>query len=170
MVGVLVGVPGTAWGVQNRPPTVLERVFLADLGMCRFWAEQARQTDDFVGSPRYASPEHLRGGPVRSAADVYSLTCVLFACLAGRPPYVGDLPTVVGGHLAGRIPSLAGLTALPRQLDTVIRRGLHCDPRARFRTAGELIASAREALLGREHRLAGSAVAAVAPVAPVGSS
>ena len=72
--------------------------------------------DDFVGSPRYASPEHLRGRSP-AAADVYSLTCVLFACLAGRPPYVGDLPTVVSGHLAGRVPSLAALTALPRQLD-----------------------------------------------------
>ncbi len=115
---------------------------------------------DFVGSPRYASPEHLRGTGVRATADVYSLTCVLFACLAGRPPYVGDVPTVVSGHLAGRVPSLAGLTALPRQLDGVIRRGMHPDPRARFRTAGELVAAAGEALRHREHRLAGSMVGA----------
>jgi serine/threonine-protein kinase len=85
----------------------------------------------------------------------------LFSCLAGRPPYVGDLPTVVSGHLAGRIPSLAALTALPRQLDAVIRRGLHPDPRARFRTAGDLITSASEALRGREHRLAGATVSRV---------
>jgi serine/threonine-protein kinase len=162
LVGVLVGRAGQrTTGVPDIAPPVLERAFLADLGMCRFWAEQARATDDFVGSPRYASPEHLRGAPVRAAADVYSLSCVLFSCLAGRPPYVGDLPTVVSGHLAGRIPSLAALTALPRQLDAVIRRGLHSDPRARFRTAGDLIASAREALLGREHRLAGSTVSTV---------
>jgi len=167
---VLVGQSGqhAPDGVRDRSSVVcsvvLERVFLSDLGLCRFWAEQspAHHQDfvgeDFVGSPRYASPEHLRGGPVRAAADVYSLTCVLFACLAGRPPYVGDLPTVVTGHLAGRVPSLASLTALPRQLDAVIRRGLHPDPRARFRTAGELIASASEALRSREHRLAGSTV------------
>jgi serine/threonine-protein kinase len=151
---------------------VLERAFLADLGMCRFAGEQSapRGRDlaaadgvggDFVGSPRYASPEHLRGIGVRAAADVYSLTCVLFACLAGRPPYVGDLPTVVSGHLSGRVPPLAAITALPRQLDAVIRHGLHADPHARFRTAGELIAAAAEALRGREYRLAGSAVAAV---------
>jgi len=159
---VLVGRPAQMVGVQDLPPGVLERVFLADLGMCRFWAEPAADPpDDFVGSPRYASPEHLRGGHVRAAADVYSLTCVLFACLAGRPPYVGDLPTVVSGHLAGRIPSLAALTALPRQLDAVIRRGLHPDPSARFRTAAELVASASEALHGREHRPAGSTMSRV---------
>jgi serine/threonine protein kinase len=161
---VLVGKAGqpATGGVRGLPSAVLERAFLADLGMCRFWAEQSpARTDDFVGSPRYASPEHLRGGPVRAAADVYSLTCVLFTCLAGRPPYVGDLPAVVSGHLAGRIPSLAALTALPRQLDAVVRRGLHPDPRARFRTAGELIASASQALRSREHRLAGSTVGSV---------
>jgi len=163
LVGVLVGRAGQhdSAGVPARP-SFLERVFLADLGMCRFWAEpSAAPADDFVGSPRYASPEHLRGGQVRAAADVYSLTCVLFACLAGRPPYVGDLPTVVSGHLAGRMPSLVALTALPRQLDAVVRRGLHPDPRARFRTAGDLIASASEALRGREHRLAGATVSRV---------
>ena len=43
----------------------------------------------------------------------------------------------------------------------MIRRGLHPDPGARFRTAGELIASAGDALRSREHRLAGSTVSTV---------
>ena len=169
---VLVGRAGqrTSGGAQDLPPAMLERAFLADLGMCRFWAEpSAADTDDFVGSPRYASPEHLRGVQVRASADVYSLTCVLFACLAGRPPYVGDLPTVVSGHLAGRIPSLAALTALPRQLDAVIRRGLHADPRVRFRSAADLIASASDALRSREHRLVGSTVSSGSTVSTGGS-
>jgi serine/threonine-protein kinase len=102
---------------------------------------------DFVGSPRYSSPEHLRGRPVRPSSDVYSMACMLFACLAGHPPYVGDVPAVVTGHLSGRVPSLADLTALPRCLDRVVRRGMHPDPASRFGSCQELITRARLAIV-----------------------
>jgi serine/threonine-protein kinase len=124
------------------------RAYLADLGLCRFLADApARFSPDFVGSPRYASPEHLRGRAVRSSADVYSLACMLFACLAGHPPYVGDVPAVVTGHLSGRVPSLSALTALPRCLDRVIQRGMHPDPGSRFATCTELVTGARLAIV-----------------------
>ena len=124
------------------------RAFLTDLGLCRFLADAPRgYSPDFVGSPRYASPEHLRGREVRSSSDVYSLACMLFACLAGHPPYVGDVPSVVTGHLSGRVPSLSALTGLPRCLDRVIRRGMHPDPASRFATCGELVTGARLAII-----------------------
>jgi serine/threonine protein kinase len=124
------------------------RAFLTDLGLCRFVADPPRgYSPDFIGSPRYASPEHLRGREVRSSSDVYSLACMLFACLAGHPPYVGDVPAVVTGHLSGRVPSLSALTALPRCLDRVIRRGMHPDPASRFATCGELVTGARLAIV-----------------------
>jgi serine/threonine-protein kinase len=129
-----------------------ERAFLTDLGLCRFLADPircaaVRRAEVFVGSPRYASPEHLRGRAVRHSSDVYSLACLLFACLAGQPPYVGDVPTVVTGHLSGRVPSLSALTALPRCLDRVIRRGMDSDPGSRFGSCAELINAARMAIL-----------------------
>jgi serine/threonine protein kinase len=124
------------------------RAFLTDLGLCRFLADApGRYSPDFVGSPRYASPEHLRGRAVQASSDVYSLACMLFSCLAGHPPYVGDVPAVVTGHLSGRVPSLSALTALPRCLDQVIRRGMHPDPASRFATCGELVTGARLAIV-----------------------
>jgi serine/threonine-protein kinase len=148
------GLPLAAGG---RPPAVGgerqpgEHAYVTDLGLGRFLPECGgadRRYQNFVGSPRYAAPEHLRGGAVQPAADVYSLTCVLFACLAGRPPYVGDLPTIVTGHLSARIPSLAALTGLPRRIDRVIGRGMHPDPGSRFGSCRELLLGARLAISG----------------------
>lgn len=132
----------------GRPPPA--RAFLTDLGLCRFLADQPVRSGppaDFTGSPRYAAPEHLRGRAVRASSDVYSLACVLFACLAGRPPYLGEVPAVVTGHLSGRVPSLSALTALPQCLDRVIRRAMHPDPGSRYASCADLITGARLAIL-----------------------
>ncbi len=122
-----------------------DHVYLADYGLLAPDSVERRPT--FVGTPSYASPEHLRGRAIGPAADVYSLTCLLFALLSGRPPYRGDLATVIGGHLRGRVPSLAGLTGLPRAVDAVVQAGLHEDPLSRPGTPDELSSAAHHALL-----------------------
>jgi serine/threonine-protein kinase len=42
-----------------------------------------------LGSLAYMSPEQIRGDDVTAAADIYSLGCVAFECVQGRPPF-GD--------------------------------------------------------------------------------
>jgi len=124
-----------------------EHVYLADFGLTRRGTSGHRTASgDFLGSPTYASPEHLRGDPVLPAADLYSLTCVLFSCLAGRAPFVGTVREVVSGHLRGQVPSLAALTGLPSSIDRVIARGLAADPTLRYPSSAELLGSARRAL------------------------
>lgn len=124
-----------------------EHVYLADFGLTRRGAAGHRTASgDFLGSPTYASPEHLRGDPVLPSSDLYSLSCVLFSCLAGRAPFVGTVKEVVAGHLKGEVPSLSALTDLPSAIDRVIARGMAGDPALRYSTAGDLLGAARRAL------------------------
>ena len=124
-----------------------EHVYLADFGLTRRGATGHRtRSGDFLGSPTYAAPEHLRGESVDGRTDAYSLACMLFACLTGRPPYRGGVQEVIQGHLGTEIPSVTALVALPPAIDEVMRRGMAKDPSARYATCRELIAAARGAL------------------------
>src|SRR5919198_1156564 len=124
-----------------------EHVYVADFGLTRRGATGHRtRGGDFLGSPTYAAPEHLRGEPVDGRTDAYSLACVLFACLAGRPPFQGQVPEVIQGHLNREPPRLTELVALPPMIDDVIRRGMAKNPNARYADCRELMAAARQAL------------------------
>jgi serine/threonine protein kinase len=47
----------------------------------------ATRAEDRVMTPAYASPEQVRGEPITTASDVYSLGVVLFEIFTGRRPY-----------------------------------------------------------------------------------
>src|SRR5262245_24610322 len=124
-----------------------EHVYVADFGLTRRGATGHRtRGGDFLGSPTYAAPEHLRGEPVDGRTDGYSLACVLFACLAGRPPFQGPVPEVIQGHLNRDVPALTDFVHLPVAIDDVIRRGMAKNTKERYKNCRELIAAARRAL------------------------
>ncbi|RKT52277.1 serine/threonine-protein kinase [Saccharothrix australiensis] len=126
-----------------------EHVYLADFGLTRRGATGHRtRTGDFLGSPTYAAPEHLRGEPLDGRTDQYALACMVFACLSGRPPFQGGVQDVIQGHLASEIPALTSLVALPPGIDDVLRKGTAKDPDQRFGSCQELISAARTALGG----------------------
>jgi serine/threonine-protein kinase len=156
-----------------------EHVYLADFGLTRRGATGHRTSGgDFLGSPTYAAPEHLRGEPVDARTDVYSLTCVLFTCLTGRAPYLGSVGEVIDGHLGGEVPSAAGLAGLDPRIDDVVHRGMDPDRPRRHDSAGAVIEAARGALTGpgprpltgppaRSGRTGGSAVPRRPPAPPL---
>ncbi|HEX3592229.1 MAG TPA: serine/threonine-protein kinase [Pseudonocardiaceae bacterium] len=124
-----------------------EHVYLADFGLTRRGATGHRtRSGDFLGSPTYAAPEHLRGEPVDGRTDEYALACVLFACLTGRPPFQGQVPEVIAGHLTREVPPVTGLVMVPSAIDTVIRKGMAKEQAGRYPDCRSLMAAARSAL------------------------
>ncbi|WP_437854951.1 protein kinase domain-containing protein [Sorangium sp. So ce363] len=70
----------------------VERVTLLDFGIARNLRIELSLTSPgaLLGTPGYISPEQARGDlAVDARADVFALGCVLFQCLAGRPPFLG---------------------------------------------------------------------------------
>src|SRR6478752_2219029 len=54
-----------------------------------------------IGSCAYMAAERFAGGRVGPAADIYSLTCLLYECLTGRAPFEadGDLRQLMSAHM-----------------------------------------------------------------------
>ena len=71
-------------------------VKLLDFGIAKLidgFGEPGREDDTrpgvLIGTPRYISPEQVRGNVLDGRADVYALGVVAFELLAGRPPFSG---------------------------------------------------------------------------------
>ncbi len=135
---------------------VREHVYVADFGLTRRGATGHRtRGGDFLGSPTYAAPEHLRGEALDGRTDQYALACVLYACLTGRPPFSGDVQAVIKGHLNAE-PTWASTVvgALPAAIDPVIGKGMAKNPHDRYPNCVELMSAARAVLLPQAGRAA----------------
>lgn len=88
------------------------RPILVDFGIARtLHGEALTRTGAMLGTPRYMAPEQIRAPTkVDGRADVFSLGCVLFECLAGRAAYDDPDPvTVLSRILLDPPPRLASL-------------------------------------------------------------
>lgn len=83
-----------------------ERVKVLDFGIAKLTDASDRggvktDTQAVIGTPMYMSPEQCAGaGGVDAKTDVYSLGCVLYEMLGGRPPFIAEgAGQLVGMHL-----------------------------------------------------------------------
>ena len=120
------------------------QAMLADFGIARAIRDSGQATITAVGTPlgtpAYMSPEQVSGHrEIDRRSDIYSLGCVLFEMLAGRPPFVaGTVGRVMQMHLTEPPPAVATCrSAAPGALDSIVAKALAKDPDDRFQTAKE---------------------------------
>ncbi len=129
----------------------VDRVKVLDFGAAQLGAaRQVTRTGVIVGTPGYLSPEQARGGHALDArTDVFSLGCVLFECITGRPAFVGEHAiALLAQIILEEAPRASTLRrGIRRDLDDLVARMLAKDPDARPRdgasVASELAALAK---------------------------
>jgi len=130
-----------------------EHAYVCDFGLARHLSSASSLTTDrgLVGTIDYIPPEQIEGGDIDGRADVYSLGCVLFECLAGTRPFDRETElSVVFAHLNEPPPRLSELRPeLHAAFDAVFATALAKAPGERYSTCAELIRAAEAAAQGR---------------------
>ena len=113
-------------------------------------------------TPEYASPEQIKGLPITTASDIYSLGVVLFRLLTGQLPYVlqsrsaGELETAIC-ELGPQMPSSQLCGHVERQythyqfcgdLDNIVSMTLRKEPQRRYASVDQLSDDLRRHLDG----------------------
>jgi tetratricopeptide (TPR) repeat protein len=113
---------------------------IADFGIAKLEDTHLTQTGAVIGTPYFMSPEQLEADEVDGRSDLFSLGSLLYAALAGRPPFVGaDLSAITRQVLFKNPEPLSEVvTGIPRSLDGVLARALAKDPKDRYANGAEL--------------------------------
>src|SRR2546423_13358160 len=152
-------------------------VKLQDFGIARSrTGNSLTQTGLVLGSAHYVAPEVARGETAEERSDVYSLGCLIYEMVTGRPPFLGELDAaLLLQHASARPrPAQALVPGIPHTLDELVmqmlaKRAADRPPAARLAAAlGRLAQGAPAARVPRapEKRASRNATEKLAGLAP----
>jgi len=124
-----------------------------DFGIARAVADtQATmtQTAQVIGTAQYLSPEQARGERVDARSDLYSVGCLLYELLTGRPPFMGDSPVAIAyQHVReAPVPPSRVDPDLPAWADAIVLKAMEKNPAERYQSAAEMRSDIQRALSG----------------------
>ncbi len=142
-----------AEGVVHRdikPDNILlddRHAMVMDFGIARALTEdgdkQLTGTGLLLGTPAYMSPEQVTGeADIDGRSDIYSLGCVLYEMLAGKPPFSGpSAHAVMARRFSSPTPSLDGIEqSMSPEMQKILTTSMSLSPAARYQTAHDMIA------------------------------
>jgi serine/threonine-protein kinase len=99
-------------------------------------------TWNVVGTAQYLSPEQASGEVADARSDLYSVGCVLYEMLTGRPPFSGDTPVSIAfQHVsADLIPPGKVNPQINPQFDHFLSVVMAKDPANRYQDANAMLA------------------------------
>lgn len=125
-----------------------ERVKIVDFGIAKILPRPGVETmkltfgEEVLGSPTYMSPEQCRGDELDVRSDIYSMGCLMYEVLTGRPPFQADnaIKTILK-HLHEEPPNLSLYLKdrhLPKYLEGVVLKCLAKNSKSRYQNVFQL--------------------------------
>jgi len=125
---------------EHDPPLIK----IVDFGLARLKDRDDRLTPTRrgVGSPLYMAPEQADALRVDERSDIYSMGCVMYEVLGGKPPFTGQSPLeTLLLHKTKEPQSLVEAIGIPEMgppLDGMVRKCLAKDPADRYQSFVDL--------------------------------
>ncbi|MEZ4461861.1 MAG: serine/threonine-protein kinase [bacterium] len=122
-----------------------DQVKLLDFGIAKLTGQDHPKVDltadgALIGTPRYMSPEQIRGEELSPHSDIYSLGLVAYEMLIGKKAIESNSSvTIIGKQLDAASFTLPPITGVPPKLTEIVNKMLAKDRSARFGSAGEVI-------------------------------
>lgn len=118
-----------------------EQIKVLDFGIAKIAQSDKDSTEEFVGTPRYCSPEQLQGHELDNRSDIYSFGIILYEMLTQKLPWQTEHNSVgewFKTHVEIPPQSLPSELNLPDELNDLIMQCLEKLPSKRPRNAGEI--------------------------------
>lgn len=123
-----------------------EVVKIVDFGLAKLVDARAEDgsmlttTGETLGTPMYMSPEQCEGRKVDQRSDIYSVGCIVYEMLAGKPAFAGDtMFNIMYRQLSENPPSFASTKInVSQQLEALIFKALEKSPEKRWQSAFEM--------------------------------
>jgi serine/threonine-protein kinase len=123
-----------------------------------------------IGTPAYMAPEQARGERVGPSADVFSLACIAYRALTGRPAFSGsELPQILYDVCFAQPVRPASLAPLPADVERVLALGLAKRAAERMDSARGFAVALRSAFSGSLSPALRARADALVAAAPWGS-
>ncbi len=122
---------------------------VVDFGVAKvIGASKKTQPGIVFGTPHYMSPEQGQGDPLDHRTDIYSLGVIIYECLSGEVPFVGDtFVGVITKHIHTAPPPLAKALR-EQQLGSVMARCLEKRPSRRFDAMTDIVSALQDPAMG----------------------
>ncbi|HNB14507.1 MAG TPA: serine/threonine-protein kinase [Candidatus Obscuribacter sp.] len=126
-----------------------EHLKIVDFGIAKLMNKtglqqlQLTQTGEVFGSPLYMSPEQCTGKSLDNRSDIYSLGCLMYESLTGKPPIVGSTAyETMALHVSGKpepFSKAAPELKIDPSIEALVFRCLEKRPIDRYQSAAEIL-------------------------------
>jgi serine/threonine-protein kinase len=130
------------------PDGGIDRTKVLDFGIAKLGdgsrtGGRRTQTGILIGTPLYMAPEQARAAAaIDPRADLYSLGCIIYHMLVGRPPFLAEgAGEIIALQMFGVVEPPSRLAPVTPAMEQLVLRLLEKDPADRFDSAAEVVAA-----------------------------